>query len=737
MKRKATYVIISVLSLLWGLTITSCTDDYTECSSGFGKSSISVEEIPYIVSSRATDNEKIKFIFRENDAIGIYAVNDGKIVSGNVKFTYNKGKWVGEKDIPSNPRMKYYAYFPYVDFPYEPDFSKTEINLVFGEYVSDPKNMFHYSDQSSEAGFRASNLMIAVGSLNGDNITFRMEHKKVLVVIGYKTDCQYASVVSQEEVHSLTPYSGNNKPYISVEKGYFYAKPNVTTNIWGMDVNENAGVRLRESETHISGTPTLSYQVSTNGSTWRNAVSCPSWLNIKETTKNGKTLYLLSTTDEKTTDVLIDKVPSSNSKKLQQATPITSYRDLSMYKNNGMPRGSRTTANCYLVHAPGKYKLPLIYGNAIRNGTKNTLAYKATIKDKNVRPTLLNHLGNEITDPWIKNNGINVSNGSVVWQEVQNLITNVRIEGDYLTFEVDKDKITESNAVVAAQTSDGSIAWSWHIWITPETLSDITPINTGQHIYKVAPVDLGWVAPKYMCNVYAGSKCRVIATYPDGNSCYFEVTQPDCTVETDEVIGFGGYTYYQFGRKDPMPRSNDEAESLQTLYHYHGMVSFSVGTGKNTIPELIRNPMLVASDFVDEDLKYNYWDINQNGFGDVSTPTIKTIYDPCPPDMVVPTGNLYVYMGGESMTSKGESNTDLAISIWNENGKKVSFPGRGLADIENNLAFFMELYLAHSATLIDPYTSNAISAISGSWESIYETFSKRQMPLAVRPVVEE
>lgn len=41
-------------------------------------------------------------------------------------------------------------------------------------------------------------------------------------------------------------------------------------------------------------------------------------------------------------------------------------------------KGSRTTANCYVVDGYGYYKLPLIYGNGIVNGAPNPDAYDAT-----------------------------------------------------------------------------------------------------------------------------------------------------------------------------------------------------------------------------------------------------------------------------------------------------------------------------------------------------------------------
>lgn len=735
MKSIVSHILFTVMTLLSAMSISSCSDDLTDNTSQTSCSKIHVEQMPYTAASRAITTE-LSTTFEEGDAIGIFALDGTKVVATNVKFTLAHGSWTGAKDIPAMPGRKYYAYYPYVENPYTPDFSKSVKDEIFSGFIIDKDNKFHLTDQSTKDNFTKCDLMLAEGTVSNGSVTFRMEHQKVLAAIGYKTDTYYAYSDNHEELIPLTPNSGTNHPYISDGKGYFLCKPNVETNIWGMDINENKGVCIRESETTLSGTPTLRYEVCTDGVSWQRVSACPSWLTLRETKIDGKTVYMVSTTNEKTTDRLIGSEPSSGSIKLRQAPPITKCRDLSMYKNDGTPRGTRTTANCYLVHAPGKYKLPLIYGNAIKNGKKNTLAYKATIKDKNVQSTLLNHLGNEITDPWIKNNGIDACKSRLLWQETPNLIKNVRIDGDYLTFEVDKNNITESNAVIAVQTQDETIVWSWHIWITPETLSDMTPVNTGQHIYNVAPVDLGWVSPKYMCNVYAGSKCRVIASYPDGNSCYFEITQPNSTVETDEIIGFGGYTYYQWGRKDPIVRSNDEAESLQTIYDSNGQVSFAVASGKNTIPYMISNPMTV-SDIADEYQRFNYWDINQNNVGNITTPAIKTVYDPCPPDMVVPTSNLYVHMGNDELPNTGEVDNNIAAPIWNENGKKILFPGRGLADVESGTAFFLEMYMGHSSSLADYKHSVGIVAIGGHWETIYSEFSSIQLPLAVRPVAEE
>ena len=76
--------------------------------------------------------------------------------------------------------------------------------------------------------------------------------------------------------------------------------------------------------------------------------------------------------------------------------------DLSMVDNAGNARASMTTANCYLVHKAGKYELPLVYGNAIKNGEENTVAFYPG-KDGSITngtDRFVNHNGDGITGPW-------------------------------------------------------------------------------------------------------------------------------------------------------------------------------------------------------------------------------------------------------------------------------------------------------------------------------------------------
>ena len=53
----------------------------------------------------------------------------------------------------------------------------------------------------------------------------------------------------------------------------------------------------------------------------------------------------------------------------------TVAKDLSMFTIEGHSRGSRTTANSYIIRTAGTYKIPLVYGCGVVNGQANPAAY--------------------------------------------------------------------------------------------------------------------------------------------------------------------------------------------------------------------------------------------------------------------------------------------------------------------------------------------------------------------------
>ena len=399
--------------------------------------------------------------------------------------------------------------------------------------------------------------------------------------------------------------------------------------------------------------------------------------------------------------------------------------DLSMIDNAGNPRESMTTANCYLVHEAGKYKIPLVYGNAIKNGEVNTVAFYPG-KDGSIANgtnRFINHNNNGITGPWITKNGTGVDAGmgltatsaELLWQDKSGLITSVSVNGDYLEFTV--GSFGGGNALIAVK--DGStILWSWHIWATTETLASTTAVNTGSggHTYNVAPVNLGWV--------------------PTGGS------------------GKQGYCpYYQWGRKDPFIPCNGttNGNTNKTIYNISGanitpasITASSTGIQSEsstsaTIATNIQNPIkhyYNSSNYGPcNTTYYNMWDAQNTATNNVTSATKKTIYDPCPPGFCVPTGNLYYFMGNAG--SRSDSNWDSTNKgkTWTLNGASIYFPAAGSRHYSSGSLSSVGSYSdCWSATPGSANNGRFLGFGSGYWS--WNDYV-RALGISVRPVAEE
>ena len=326
-------------------------------------------------------------------------------------------------------------------------------------------------------------------------------------------------------------------------------------------------------------------------------------------------------------------------------TPAT---DLSMVDCVGNDRASRWTANCYMVHTAGNYKLPLVYGNAIKNGAANTAAYNPGGTTSNTYcAKFVNHDDQAITAPWIKNNGITVTQAELLWQDAQGLITAVGIDGDYLTLTVGMDADTkEGNAVIAAKAGE-TIVWSWHIWVTKQTFNNLTEIAavtsttpSTSHTYQLTPVNLGWVG--------------------------------------DATSGATGYcTFYQWGRKDAFIPSTGEGNTNHTVYDINNAPVSGISNSKDktvTIGGNIQQPTVQnynnSTQSPCNTQYYNMWDAQKASNTIAAAVTEKTVYDPCPPGFYVPTMGLYNYIKDQT---RPEFNKGYTYS-------GVFFPASGFRD---------------------------------------------------------
>ena len=628
--------------------------------------------------------------FEEGDQIGVYAVNTSNAaVASNIAFTrQSDGSWTPASTVVYNPDYTYYAYFPYKSSV--PSFAPAGSGAdgKFTNFLN--SNTFWVADQSSKANFTTSNLMWAEGTITGERtVKFTMAHKRGLAIISPAVNQWYYSD-DPDTKYNLTPVFSGNIPYELDGTRYFLMKPNTNTTVAGMSLRAGAGKYMTSAEIQMIGS-SVSYQYSTDGGSTFSSTR-PSWLPAPTIVSDTGEPIMISVSPDntKTTDIQVgEPAISSSTVELSGKTTLSDV-DLSMVDNAGNPRASRTTANCYLVHNPGTYKIPLVYGNAIKNDETNSLAYHATATGTNIKPDLVNHADAAITDPWLKNNSATPDGAELIWQDVNGMITAVGIDGDFLTFTV--AGTAAGNAVIAAKMGS-TIVWSWHIWVTDETLASTTAVNASSHTYNVAAVNLGWVTDK-VYTYYQGSSCVVKATC-SGITLQFTVQQPNSVVMS---YANGRNPYYQWGRKDPeIPANGYNTQNCNTYDIAGNAVTttaknrITVVTGAKSIGTTIQNPQkhyYNSSNYGPYNEKmYNYWDINHNDNSIVTTATVKTVYDPCPPGFCVPTSKLSSWI--DSRTSTWTSTTNQQGRMLTQNSYNIFFPATGYRYRENSTIYNM------------------------------------------------
>lgn len=322
---------------------------------------------------------------------------------------------------------------------------------------------------------------------------------------------------------------------------------------------------------------------------------------------------------------------------LQNATPKgTSTAPYTLEDEGGTVPAE--TANCYVIQAPGHYSLPLVYGNAIKNGTTNSSAYTTTASGSYILNPFINHLGQSITGPDLPPP---VSAG-IVWQDEKDLVTNVRLDtsNKRLLFEVNRNNIREGNAVVAVYDSNSKAIWSWHIWVTAQDV--FTPISVKTHSTYVSQ------EIKFMpCNL-GEARSRETSTYPrralrakvvqSGSNREIEVT----FVQNEGAAEVGGHRspYYQWGRKDPFIPSNGINKTNQAWYDSRGNrqtsnpTYTSWGDGNTSVQNSIADPGTFNTNSSTN--YYNLWNSNNNLTTVNNNGVVKTIYDPSPRGYAMP-----------------------------------------------------------------------------------------------------
>ena len=411
----------------------------------------------------------------------------------------------------------------------------------------------------------------------------------------------------------------------------------------------------------------------------------PDWLGDLTDQGTGSTAAEVGNTAVKPATV-VDKLAAYN-QVLKGATPkgtAANPYNLANPGGNGSLMNIEESANCYLISAPGYYCIPLVYGNAIKNGITNSHAYQTSNSGAYILQHFKDHAGQDISSPYI--NVQNASNpatqASIVWTDQSGIIEASSLgiadagTNAFVRFRVPQDKIKNGNAVIAVKNASGTVMWSWHLWfVHDDALNTVTCTNFQGHKYKFTQETLGWKYTALSGTSYTAPRkvrVKVEQTVANGGVKQFAYI----TITQNPGNSRKGYsTLYQFGRKDAFPGTDTTPDG-----------SFTPNGGDNmSIQNGIRHPGTFYNDGSTwySYNKYNLWSMDNTVTGYNDNAVVKTIYDPCPAGFHMPASNAFT-----GFTTHGENGGTANVNGaedwgWNFNNKITSpdaavfFPASG------------------------------------------------------------
>ena len=250
-------------------------------------------------------------------------------------------------------------------------------------------------------------------------------------------------------------------------------------------------------------------------------------------------------------------------------------------------------ANCYIVSEPGVYKFRPVKG-----------------------------CGSETVGE--------IKSSSVLWKSFgtssipakEDLIGVTCFKDGYIGFEVPED-FKEGNAVISARDSNGSILWSWHIWLTDKPAEQTYFNNAGIMMDR----NLG------------------------------------ATTSTPGEVGALGLLY-QWGRKDPFLGSSSTSSPVvaKSLYGNWQVAGSSKTTG--TISYTIEYPTV----FITQSSNGDWYYTGTSSTDDTRWTTAdkeKSIYDPCPAGWRVPDG------GPDGIWAKASGKSESFTSVYDSTNKGI------------------------------------------------------------------
>ena len=387
---------------------------------------------------------------------------------------------------------------------------------------------------------------------------------------------------------------------------------------------------------------------------------------------------------------------------LEYVVPV----DLSLQDIFGAPT-SQTTANCYVVKAKGMYKFPLVYGNAIKNGSTNSAAYTKVAGDYS--HDFVNHLDAVITSPYIEMHAnCTASSVELSMADTPSVFTKLSIvTGNscrYIQFKVDSVPSTGANGVISVKDSSGTVMWSWHIWVWADDLTPVTITNNTGVNYNILPVNL--------------------ATKKDAST-------------SGKMYNW----FYQWGRPTPMlPPTAYNSTTDATNY---GVKTFAKKSKASSYGVGIQNPQNFYYDstkpynWFGTAVYYNLWDANCVSTGYSDNNVVKTVYDPCPVGFKIPNGNTFTYFS--KTNAVGSFNNGWYFKRNSSDKTGVFFPASGNRYFNNGnldgVGSFGGVWL--SASSYQPYASLMNFSWSTNLSTVNsQTENRRVFGYSVRPVQE-
>ena len=384
---------------------------------------------------------------------------------------------------------------------------------------------------------------------------------------------------------------------------------------------------------------------------------------------------------------------------MKTADPVTNY-NLANAKGEA---AIENTANCYIISAPGTYRIPLVYGNAIKRGATNSSAYTSTKSkimgtEEFVLQEFVDHNDDPITSPYIniQNASDQATKAEVIWEDCQNIVTTPKVTGSgadsYLTFEIKKENLQNGNAVVAVTNATGKVMWSWHLWFTPKSSLKKIPFTSEGSTYNFMTDNLGWKYTKWT----GGLKREVVVKIEQQAETGEKKT---ATITLKQAPGNNvreGYgNLYQWGRKDPLPGTDTFYPNTAPNIGYKFNDGYTIvgeqpadytnpankqRMEERTIGLSIREPGIMLPKVGGGKLSWSYrqyinlWSADNDSYDGTLRNGKKTIYDPSPVGFKVP--DAYAFKDF-SRTGAVWSN---GYTLKADNDKEIYFQAGGYRD---------------------------------------------------------